>query len=174
MGPTLSPTLVLRAAVPWGLGFLGTFGAWEPEPRSQGSGSRFGLLLPDYWPHSPQLPPHWNWLLFTRPSSQRALISHIALNFKIAMEINSTLLSILKSDPPLCSSQTSAASPGSCGAGSQAEKPGSLQDPPPIPVTLPPPQRSSGSAYQPQKGTQTLEAAPKKWIGLNIACLLIL
>lgn len=104
MGPTLSPTLVLWAAGPWGLGFLGTFGAWEPKPRSQGSGSGFGFLLPDYWPHSPQLPLHWNWLLFTLPSSQTALVSHIALNFKITIEINSALLSILKSDPPLCSS----------------------------------------------------------------------
>lgn len=96
MGPTLSPTLVLRAAVPWGLGFLGTFGAWEPEPRSQGSGSHGGLLLPDDWPPSPQLPLPWNWLLLTLPSSQRALISHIDLNFKIARAINRTLLSILK------------------------------------------------------------------------------
>lgn len=36
MGPTRSPTLVLRAAGPWGLGFLGTFGAWEPKPRKPG------------------------------------------------------------------------------------------------------------------------------------------
>ena len=32
------------------------------------------------------------------------------------------------------------------------------------------PHGSSGSVYQPQKGTQTLEAATKKWIGLKIAC----
>lgn len=96
MGPTLSPTLVLQAAGLWGLGFLGTFGAWEPQPRSQGSGSRLGLLLPDYWLHSPQLPLHWNWLLFTLPSSQRALVSLIALNFTIAIEINSARLPIKK------------------------------------------------------------------------------
>lgn len=48
-----------------------------------------------------------------------------------------------------------------------------LCPPPKMPPTPQPP-RGSGSAYQPQKATQTLEAAPKKWIGLKIACLLIL
>ena len=68
-------------------GFRGASGAWESEPRSQDATSRSGLPLPDYQPHLPQLPPHWNWLLLTLSLSQRALISPIALHFKIAIEI---------------------------------------------------------------------------------------
>lgn len=82
--PLPEPTLVLQAAVPRDFGGHLVPGSRSPEARTLEAAL---APLPEHQPHLPQLPPHWNWPLFTLSRSQTALISPIALNFKIAGEI---------------------------------------------------------------------------------------